>query len=174
MDVDIRTYGAEAAALGADLHPVYAAAFGAEPYLESAEQAARWRDETLPEHAAYDGFRCLVAWSGARAVGFGYGYTGARGQPWTDKLVAAVPPAVAARWIGGHFELVELAVSPEHHGRGIGAALHDGMLTGLPHRDALLMTSRQDTPARRLYLRRGWQVVVAELFDTLSLLGRTL
>ena len=42
-------------------------------------------------------------------------------------------------------------------------ALHDTLLSGLPNPRALLTTWSYDTPARRLYLRRGWRVLVQEL-----------
>jgi GNAT superfamily N-acetyltransferase len=73
-------------------------------------------------------------------------------------------------WGGGHFEVVELAVVPEMQGQGIGTALHDVLMSELPHRRALLSTWRFDCPARRLYVRRGWQLLVPDL-DGSSVFG---
>jgi GNAT superfamily N-acetyltransferase len=158
--------GIEAAA---ELEPIYAAAFG------SASEAAAWRTDTLPKHAAREGFRMVGARDADRLVGFAYGYTGAPGQWWTDQIAARVPPALATEWVGGHFEFVELAVLPSHGGRGLGAALHDELLDGLPHRVALLTaTLDENDPARRLYRRKGWQLLHDRVFDDAALLGKRL
>lgn len=152
------------------LAAVYRAAFS--PYGESDDDITAFRRRSLPTHACRDDFRCVAAISAGALLGFGYGYTGARGQYWTDRVADLAPPAVVRHWLGGHFEVVELAVLPEAQGRGLGGALHDALLTGLPHPAALLSTWQYDTPARRLYLRRGWQPL-AELPDA-TLMGTRL
>ncbi|WP_433374128.1 GNAT family N-acetyltransferase [Actinoplanes sp. CA-142083] len=152
-----------------ELETIYAAAFG------SASEAAAWRVDTLPKHAAREGFRLVGASDADRLVAFGYGYTGEPGQWWTDQIAARVPPAISAEWVGGHFELVELAVLPSHGGRGLGAALHDELLDGLPHRVALLTaTLDENDPARRLYRRKGWLLLAHQVFDDADLLGKRL
>ncbi|MBM2619072.1 GNAT family N-acetyltransferase [Actinoplanes sp. LDG1-06] len=162
---------ADAEALGA----VYADAFGRPPFDEGPEVVAAWRDESLPQHAARAGFRCLAAWDDDLVVGFTYGYTGEYGQWWTDQIAAVVPPALAAEWLGGHFELVELAVRPSHERRGIGAGLHDRLLDGLSHRVALLTATDDATaPARRLYHRKGWEPLADHVFEGSTLMGKRL
>jgi GNAT superfamily N-acetyltransferase len=152
-----------------ELESIYAAAFG------SPADAATWRTETLPRHAAREGFRLVGARDGDRLVGFGYGYTGSPGQWWTDQISARVPPAIKAEWVGGHFEFVELAVLPSHGGRGLGATLHDELLDNLPHRVALLTATLDETdPARRLYQRKGWLLLQDRVFDNAALLGKRL
>ncbi|MEV4349434.1 GNAT family N-acetyltransferase [Actinoplanes sp. NPDC049596] len=159
----------------ADLHEVYAEAFGAPPLNEPPEAAARFRDDVLPTHAGRAGFTCLAAWDRGRIVGFAYGYTGDFGQWWTDQIAAVVPPEVSAEWLGGHFEVVELAVRPSQERRDIGSALHDALLAGLLHRVALLTaTDDENAPARRLYHRKGWRVLAEEVFDGAVLMGRPL
>jgi GNAT superfamily N-acetyltransferase len=152
-----------------ELEAIYAAAF------RSPSEAAAWRADTLPRHAAREGFRLVGARDADRLVGFAYGYTGEPGQWWTDQIAARVSPAVKAEWVGGHFEFVELAVLPSHGGRGLGAALHDELLDGLPHRVALLTaTLDEDDPARRLYRRKGWLLLQDQVFDDADLLGKRL
>jgi ribosomal protein S18 acetylase RimI-like enzyme len=158
----------------AEIVDVYRAAFTAPPYDEDESAVARFLDEQLPAHAEREGFRCVVAREDGRIVGFAYGYTGRRGQWWTDYVAGRVTPDLAGRWLDGHFEFVELAVDPAYQHRGIGGALHDELLDGLPHDRALLSTWRVDTPARRLYLNRGWQILQEELDETSSLLARSL
>ncbi|MEU8815338.1 GNAT family N-acetyltransferase [Actinoplanes sp. NPDC048796] len=133
-----------------------------------------WPADTLPTHAGRAGFKCLAAWDGDEMVGFTYGYTGEFGQWWTDRIASLVAPELS-NWLGGHFELVELAVLPSHERRGIGSALLDAVLDGLPHRVALLTaTDDENAPARRLYHRKGWRVLADGVFDGAVLMGRTL
>jgi len=153
------------------LAAVYRAAFGALGYDEGEESVARFRDEQLPLHAARDGFRCAVARDGGALVGFAYGYTGERGQWWSDQIAANAPPDVVERWLGGHFEFVELAVVPAVQRQGLGSALHDALLSGLPHERALLTTYADDRPAPRLYRRLGWQLLVPRVFGDSDLYG---
>lgn len=92
-------------------------------------------------------------------LGFAWGYTGERGQWWADMVHEALG-ADAGDWVGGHFEVVELAVAPEHRGQGLGGALLDALLSDLPHDRALLQTDADPAGAgHRLYRRRGWSVL---------------
>src|SRR5919201_5003338 len=90
---------------------------GAEALALRAEIAEIWpeasRDrlhEILPRHAARDGFRFRGAFDETgRLIGFVYGYRGASGQWWHDRVAAALGTEEAGRWLGpGHFELTEL------------------------------------------------------------------
>lgn len=152
----------------------------------------------LLTHSGRDGFRCLVAfvqeeantparptgappgsaWPG-RPVGFTYGYTGRRGQWWTDQVARHLDPERARVWLSGHFELAELHVHPSYQGRGIGGELHDRLLEGLPHTRALLSTRQAPTVAIALYRSRGWRLVVGPIHfngapDPYLILGKEL
>ena len=151
---------------------VYRAAFTAPGYDETPDDVERFR-ESLPQHAEREGFRLELARRAGRLVGFAYGYTGRRGQWWSDRVLARVPASITDGWVDGHFEFVELAVRPSEQGRGIGQALHDALLDGLPQRRALLGTWTDDRPARRLYLRSGWQEL-ARIDGDSALLGLAL
>jgi broad specificity phosphatase PhoE/GNAT superfamily N-acetyltransferase len=153
------------------LTPVHRAAFTAPGYDESEEAVSRFRREQLPAHAARPGFRCTTLLLAGTVAGFAYGYTGRRGQWWTDTVAARVPAALADEWLGGHFELVEVAVAPEHQGRGFGAALVDHLLLGLPHDRALLTTYDDERPAPRLYRRLGWDRLATGALDRKDLWG---
>jgi ribosomal protein S18 acetylase RimI-like enzyme len=154
---------AEAIQAAPALAAVYLSAFGAPGYDETPERAEQFGNEQLPLHAQRDGFKLVVARTDERIVGFGYGFTGERGQWWSDRIAEGAPPEIVAEWVGGHFEIVELAVMVEAQGQGIGSALHDVLVADLPHEKALLSTYTDDRPAPRLYRRKGWQVLVPDL-----------
>ena len=142
--------GARARAAAPGLWRVYDEVFGDQDSL------AIWRQEVLDRHSEREGFRLAVARCEHEIVGFAYGYIGERGQPWADRVAAALPPAVADEWVGGHFELVDLAVLESHRRHGGGRRLHDVLMDGESRR-ALLSTDDADTPAVLLYRSRGWQ-----------------
>jgi ribosomal protein S18 acetylase RimI-like enzyme len=169
--VKLITDGDDVSALVDELTTVYRGAFGAPGYDETERQVERFRDEQLPGHAAREGFRCAVAFDGVRCIGFAYGYTGRRGQWWTDQVAARAPAEIVDQWLDGHFEFVELAVDPAVQRRGHGAALHDALLRGAPNARALLTTYRDDRPAPRLYRRLGWELLVEGIFEDSDLYG---
>lgn len=116
----------------------------------------QWSATVWDRHRSRSGFRLVTAYELGELIGFAWGYTGEPGQYWSDLILDRLGAAVAP-WVGGHFEFVELAVRPDGQGRGIGGALHDALLSDLPHERALLGTVDDPvSPAVRLYRRRGW------------------
>ena len=134
--------------------PVYDTIFGGYPTL------AAWRGDVWDKHIARAGFRLARAYQGQSLVGFAYGYTGEPGQWWTDNARTVLAPDVAKAWLGGHFELVELAVLPEAQGHGIGAGLLDALLASRPEPRVLLQAHDGETAASRLYSRAGFARLV--------------
>jgi ribosomal protein S18 acetylase RimI-like enzyme len=171
---------AEALQLAPELAAVYRSAFGAPGYDEDPAEAERFATEQLPLHAQRDGFKLVVARLPTPAgdpgpiIGFAYGYTGERGQWWSDRVAETAPADIVAAWIGGHFEVVEMAVMVEAQGQGLGSALHDVLMADLPHAKALLTTYLDDRPAPRLYRRKGWQLLVPDLGWESALYGLSL
>jgi ribosomal protein S18 acetylase RimI-like enzyme len=121
--------------------------------------------ERMPRHVARAGFRFVGAFaSDRRLVGFVYGYTGAPGQWWYDKVATALDAGTAAEWLDPpHFEFTELAVAPAYQSRGVGTRLHDEVLDGLPHERALLSALADNARVIAFYEHRGWRVVLPEL-----------
>ncbi|MFF0265163.1 GNAT family N-acetyltransferase [Kribbella sp. NPDC004536] len=152
-----------ALAVAYELGDVFAAAFGAPGYDDERADTSYFATEMLPKHSERDDFKLVAARRDGRVVGFAYGFTGQLGQWWPDRVSAAVGPELTAEWIGGHFEVVELAVHPDAQGQGIGFALMTELMRGVRNRRALLTTYADDRPAPRLYRRLGWQLLVADL-----------
>jgi GNAT superfamily N-acetyltransferase len=153
--------------VGTEVYAVYDVVFGDQPDQQT------WREATWDRHAGRSGFRLARAYDDARLVGFGYGYTGERGQWWTDQAALVLEPEVSGEWLGDHFELVSIGVVPDARGSGIGAGLLRTLVDGLPHERWLLMTTADaDDPARRLYAAQGWEVVGPGLHDGQVIMGR--
>lgn len=144
---------------------LYDAVFG--DYSDQEE----WRRGMWDRHRAREGFCLATAYDGSTLVGFAWGYVGERGQYWPD-LVTERLPAVAEAWVGGHWEFVELAVSCDQRGAGIGARLHDTIIDHAGERRALLGANADvRDPAVQLYLSRAWRHLGLLDADT-QLMGR--
>ena len=162
-----RTVGSVTVADTVELWPVYDAVFGDHPSYDA------WRAEVWDRHAVREGFRLARVRVAGDLVGFAYGYTGRRGQWWTDHVAEALGPELAEEWLDGHFELVSIGVLPAYRGRGLGARLLDEVTDGLPNERWLLTTTADETdPARRLYAGRGWQVLGAGIGPGTVVMGR--
>ena len=148
---------------------VYEAVFGDFP------DQGTWRAAVWDRHTARSGFRIARAYQGESLVGFAYGYTGDKGQWWTDNALETLSPDVAQAWLGGHFELVSLGVRESARGTGIGRKLMRTLLDGLTHERSVLMTSSDASdPARRLYASEGWHVLGPGIREGTVIMGRRL
>jgi ribosomal protein S18 acetylase RimI-like enzyme len=146
---------------------VYDAVFGDQPDYGS------WHTAVWDRHRTRAGFRLARAHDAGRLVGFGYGYTGERGQWWTDQASRVLPQPVADEWLGGHFELVSIGVLADQRGRGVGRALLRALCSELTQDRWLLMTTADaEDPARHLYAADGWQVIGPGLGDAQVIMGR--
>ena len=118
-------------------------------------------------HTQRDDFIFLVARDGERIVGFGYGYTGAYGQWWTEHVAAALTGDQRGVWLDPpHFEIVELHVRPKWQRRGVGSRLLAQLLTRQPHDRALLSTQVASRRARAFYAKNGWIELASVDFGT--------
>ncbi len=143
------------------LSAVYRAAFGGPPYYRKSREVDEFA-RALPLLAQRPDFRCagaLDAGSG-EITGFAYGYCSLPGQWWYDHVARAMGSEMAAEWLSDAFQVAEVAVMPEHQGRGTGGVLHDLLLAGVTQSRAVLSTLAVETVAHRLYRRRSWQVLL--------------
>lgn len=159
--------GAEASTHRDEVLGVWAAVFG------PVDDPEAWTESPWDRHRSRPGYRLVLAREHGRLIGFAWGYTGERGQYWSDFITQEIGAAIDG-WVGGHFEFVELAVLPDARGRGVGGRLHDALLAGLEHTRALLATSSSpDDPAVSLYLSRGW-IGLANYGGDRQVMGRKL
>lgn len=137
--------------LRGELREVHRAALGAGALSDE------WIEHRLPEHVQRDDFVFLVARAGSELAGFGYGYTGAYDQWWTDHVARALTAAQREQWLDPpHYEIVELHVRPAWQRRGAGSALLAQLLSRQPHDRALLSTQTGSRKARSFYAKNGW------------------
>lgn len=153
------------------LTQVYFAAYGHPTLPESLLDAQNFVKSTIPRHAKRNGFRLVLSRTDEKVSGYAYGFTGKRGQFWSDWLAGAAPKDIVETWVGDHFELVDLVVDPAYRGRGIAGSLHDHLVDGLPQERALLATAPDGGAAARLYTSRGWEILVLEIDGSKALYG---
>lgn len=152
---------------GTEVWSVYASVFADQPSYEA------WHEAVWDRHRLREGFRLVRCYRDDGLVGFAYGYTGRDGQWWTDRARAVLDPQVAARWLGGHFEVVSVGVIGSARQQGIGRGLLRAVTTDLPHERLLLMTTADPTdPARRLYDAEGWRVLGPGTSEAKVIMGR--
>jgi ribosomal protein S18 acetylase RimI-like enzyme len=159
-----RTSPNDLSPLKADLVSIYREAFQAPPYEKSRAEIDEFM-HFLPIHAAQPGFRLLLAIESEtqKVIGFTYGRSVTARLPWNDLVKPSLRSADLSKWLKDAYQVVEMAVHPEAQGQGVGSQLHDRLLKDLSHRRAVLSTMTAETPASRLYLRKGWKVLVDEL-----------
>jgi ribosomal protein S18 acetylase RimI-like enzyme len=105
-------------------------------------------------HTAYPGFSAFATMDGDEVAGFCYGFHGAPGQWWHDRVRAALGDG--GGWLDDCVELAELHVRPEYQGRGIGSALLRSFASGRSERTVVLSTMDSETVARRMYRTAGF------------------
>jgi GNAT superfamily N-acetyltransferase len=143
---------------------IYRDAFSVPPYGKKEKEVLDFA-RSFPQHVKREGFRIAVALEETEQVlGFAYGYTNTPDQLWHEKVAQVLPSQVVAEWLPGSFRLVEMAVAPKVQGQGIGGLLHDRLLSDLPCRKAVLSTLAAETNAYRMYRKRGWGVLLEEIF----------
>ncbi len=160
-----------------DVMAVYGQAMGYSANLLAARRGH------IASHVHRPGFRAIASVDvDGTLLGFGYGYTSARGQWWHDQVRAAMPKPHRGPWLSDCFEVVELHVRPHAQGHGLGAAQLRALLHMTTARTTVLSTPEADEQASRawrLYRRFGFVDIVRDLVfpgdaRAFAVLGRTL
>ena len=146
-----RTRQLPAAALAGymgQINRIASSAFGAPPWSETATQIEALV-RRLRAEAGRPGFVLVMAEDVTGAVGFAYGRRG--------RQLASLARHRDARLATMPFEFCELAVVTTAHGAGVGAALHDALMTRAGPGPRWLATHAHARHALGLYRSRGWQ-----------------
>ncbi len=145
---------------------VYKAAFEPPPWNKILPDDIDAFASMLRRHLDRPGFNAVAARNGRTGtlIGFAYGYVSSQGQFFHDSVQKTLRKRFLSHWLSDCFELVEVAVIPEYQSLGIGGRLHDSLMLGLQCPRAILSTQSDAVPAMRMYLRKGWKILVDE-FD---------
>ena len=147
----------EAGALAGDILTAYRTAFAASHWDKSELGIEAFENDIFPRHLKREGFALTAARNAdGKLVGFCYGYIGEHGQYWTDYVAARIHPSLTKAWLGGHFEVAELAVESEERGKGLGRALLTTLLDSRGEDRVALQTLERDSPALALYESLGF------------------
>ena len=93
------------------------------------------------------------------------------GYSWRPRLLLIKPPfgvptpTAYRRWLVRSVEVVEVAVSPKHQGKGIGTQMVEALLEGREEHTAVL-SARCDSRAHELYRRLGFEEIARVTFST--------
>jgi len=147
----------EAAELAGDILLAYRTAFSTSNWDTNERGIKAFETDIFPRHLKREGFALTAARNDAgKLVGFCYGYIGEHGQYWTDYVAARIHPSLTSAWLGGHFEIAELAVEAEERGKGLGRALLTRLLDSRGEDRTALMTLEQNSAALTLYESLGF------------------
>jgi GNAT superfamily N-acetyltransferase len=144
---------------------IYRDAFSRTPYCKEETEVVDFA-QSLPRHMEKEGFRIVVAFEDRteQAVGFAYGLANTPDQVWYEEVAKAAEPWMVNEWLADSFRLVEMAVTPEAQGQGVGGLLHDHLLKKQPYQKAVLSTIAAETSAYWMYHKRGWRVLLDSFF----------
>ncbi|MFC4947486.1 GNAT family N-acetyltransferase [Pseudonocardia sp. GCM10023141] len=165
---------APAPELLADAVALYGAAFGGAPYFETAEQAAGFGEQVQRHARERAGFRFVTVQDGDTLLALAMAVLARPGQWWRDQVAGRLSVADADRWLGPEcLEVIEVAVAPAAHGRGLGRLVHDVLISGSPAPTGALICHPEALAAQRLYTSRGW-TRIGSMDDGRWLLARDL
>jgi GNAT superfamily N-acetyltransferase len=140
---------------------LYADAFAEPPYDEDPARSLIEFPQRIRRYAAEKPeFRLRTATEDGDLVGFVLGTGIGPGDWWRDRLNATLAAPHRARWLEQQqFGVAELVVKPSHRRSGLGRALMNDVLDGLPYNSALLACYPDAVAPQRLYTSLGWTVI---------------
>jgi len=161
---------AQATAIAEELKRMYRSAFSVAPWVKLDISTENFETDIFPRHLRREGFAMTIARTAAgELIGGCYGYIGDHGQYWTDYVAARIHPSLEKAWLGGHFEIAELAVDNDHRGRGVGRQLLVTLLDSRGEDRIALQTLAKTSEAKTLYESLGFTEFGA--FDDFVVLG---
>lgn len=121
----------------------------------------------IHRHMSYPGFLGLIALTDElRLSGFTYGYISSKGQYYHSLLDSAFTPLESTYWLEDCFEYVELIVSSDFQGKGVGQQLMTSLLSLSSQKTGILTTQQNNHHARYLYSKIGWKTIKEPFFPS--------
>jgi ribosomal protein S18 acetylase RimI-like enzyme len=134
-----------------EIQQVYAEAF---PSYDLDDH--RWR---TTRQAESPGFETVIAQVDRRIIGFVYGLPLTPNTRWWDGLTPPRDAAFTAESGTRTFAVIDLAVLPDHRGRGLARRLMQGLLQNRAEERATLATNPHHRDVQAMYEHWGWQKV---------------
>ena len=131
--------------------------------------------ERFKRHMSYEGFRGSISLNEEnKLIGFAYGYASLSGQYYHELLAQHMRPDLTNEWLTNCFEFVELCVHPSNRQQGIGSLLHDHLLKDMQYETSVLTTQQSNLAARKMYDKKGWNVIDDSFFPNEKTMKRYL
>lgn len=116
--------------------------------------------KALPVFMEKKGFLCFGAVDTTKKLqGFCFGWESVAGGKFNTRVKNLLGDE-AKNWLEDCFEIVDIAVSPNYQGQGIGKKLLQYVLDKITNKRVLLQTHQEDTVASKMYIKQGWQTIV--------------
>ncbi len=149
--------GRQAAQHEAELAALHAEVYSGQP--DAAGDDATGAAGSFSVQRRQPGFVLAEARSGGYLIGYATGLPLRPTTSWWRELTAPLPEDVTAEHPGRTFALTELAVRAAWRRQGIGAYLHDLILSGRPEERATLTIPPAATAAQAALQNWGWRKV---------------
>ncbi len=156
--VVLHVHGASTAAEQVDaVADLYADAFFPPPHNQGPTELGRMVD-AWPRRLTAPGFRLVVATRGDQAVGCIYGHQLQPGTKWWDGALEPLPDDFTTEHDGRTLAIIDMMVRERWRRHGIAEALHLHLLAGRSEERVTLLVDPINEPARRAYIKWGYQV----------------
>jgi GNAT superfamily N-acetyltransferase len=149
--------GGQAAEHGAELRALHAEVYAAPPYRRDEDEGEFAR--RLRVQRRQPGFVLAEARHGGYLVGYAAGMPLRPSTSWWRDLTTPLPDEVTAEHPGRTFALADLLVRSAWRRQGIGAGLHDLILSGRREERATLVVLPAATAAQNAFQSWGWRKV---------------
>ncbi|MFF5085474.1 GNAT family N-acetyltransferase [Actinoplanes sp. NPDC000266] len=137
---------------------VYDDTFSRPPFHWRSDESALHRAR-LMQLLGDPSFGVVLGRTATDIIGFAYGFTiPATTKRW-DYLLKPLSEETTREWNGRTFMLYDFAVAPNARGKGVGRALHHGLLGSRSEARATLTVQPTALDTKAIYQHWGWRIV---------------
>lgn len=120
--------------------------------------------ERFKRHIKRTGFTSCACYSSLGHLrGIVYGFQGVPGDWWHERVRDNLRLEVQEKWMRDSFEIAEVAVDPDFHGRGIGFRMMQFILEKVHQKSALLTVRVDNHSGKNLYQKCGFETLIDKL-----------